>query len=329
MALNKCPECQKKISNQCIYCPQCGYLLIAFERSSDAQSAVDTENSVSMKKQPVRSSNLKFLMKKWWFWIAIGVVIIAVVTIMVLLNRETEPRRDENGNPIFIELTDEVYTNADNYLGYYVEVKGKVFQNIGDNGDVRGVQVWIDPDNCEQNLIIYYTTNEKLQDGDYVVCTGYISGIHTYINAFGTEISAPLIYSHDLKNSTYTEVVAPAIESLIPINSTVEQAGYSLSISQVEFAEKETRIYVTVSNHGSATLNIGDAVIIQKEKQYNSISNFEADYEELPYEIVKNATCSGVLVFPAVDNATGFELRVNLFSDNYDEELSDFVIIVG
>lgn len=323
MALIKCPECKKKISDQCESCPNCGYPIKA---NSEAIA-----NSPTDREEKTPHEGKKPIFKQVWFWIAIVVVIAAAVTtIILLLNRDVKPKVDENGQPMFVELTDEVYTNADKYLGYYVNIKGKVFQNLGDSGEVKGVQVWIDPDNCEQNLMIHYTTEGSFKDGDYVICTGYIKEIHTYTNTYGTELSVPLVYSTDLRSASYIEVMAPTVSTIIPENLTYEQYGYSITIDKVEFAENETRLYLTATNNGKATwyVDVDASAIIQNGKQFNSEKNYDANYEAVPYNLSKGISASGIVTFPAVGDGD-FEYVLEMHSDDFDERFEKVVFKIS
>lgn len=288
MALIKCPECKKKISDQCGNCPHCGYPInINVENENTVTEASEKNNLVSDGKRP--------FYKSIWFWIVVGVIaIVATVTTVFLLVRDTKPKYDKDGNPVFVELTNEVYTNAKDYLGYHINIKGKVFQVMGDNGASKGIQIWLDPDTCEQNLMIYYTSDAEVKQDDYIMCSGYIDSVTKYKNAYDAELHVPLVYSTDLKKVTYIDVMAPATETITPEALKYEKFGYSISIDKIEFSEKETRVYATATNNGKALLNVGDAVIVQDGKQYNSESNYEANYDEIPYEIVKGASSSGI-----------------------------------
>lgn len=320
MALIKCPECKKKISDQCENCPHCGFPIRATLAN---KSPEDTINSASNNKKP--------LIKRVWFWVAIVAVgVAAAITVLLLLNREVKPKVDENGNPAFVELTDVVYTNADEYLGYYVSIKGKVFQNLGDNGETKGVQIWIDPENYEQNMMIHYTTDVAVKDGDYIICTGYIKEIHEYTNTYGTELSVPLVYSTDLRSASYIEVMAPTVSTIAPKNLTYEKYGYSITVDKVEYAESETRLYLTVSNNGNATLYVDadSSVIVQDGKQFNTEINFEANYKEIPYNLSKGTTASGVVVFPAIGDGK-FEYVIELHSDNVKERFESITFKIS
>ena len=321
MALIKCPECKKKISDQCENCPNCGYPIKANITTVEAE----TFERFNLPKDNIAKS----VFKKWWLWIVVGVVLAGFVLGTVLLvNRDTKPRLDKDGKPIFLEFTDEVYTNADEYKGYYINIKGKVFQVLGDNGTSKGIQVWLDPETCEQNLMIYYNTNVNVKQGDYISCSGYIDSVTKYKNAYDAELYAPLVYSTDLQKATYIDVMSPTTETITPDDLRKESSGYSVLVQKVEFSEKETRVYVSVANNGKATLYVGDSVIIQDGKQYKATTNYEANYDEIPYEIVKGASNAGVLVFPAI-KTNDFELNLDLHSNDYDEKLGEYAFLIG
>ena len=320
MALIRCPECKRKISNQCESCPNCGYPIKA--------NINWTEIETLEKAELTKDSAAKPVVKKVWFWIVFCVgLAVLVLGIVQFAHRDTKPKLDEDGNPVFVEFTNEVYTNADKYEGYHIKIKGKVFQVIGDNGTSKGIQIWLDPETCEQNLMIYYNADVDVKQGDYISCTGFIDSVTKYKNAYNAELFVPLIYSTDLQKTTYIDVVAPTNETIILKNLRKESRGYTVSISKVEFSEKETRIYVSVTNNGKATLYIGDATAVQEGKQYRSRTNHEAAYDEIPYEIVKGASSSGIIVFPSI-SPKEFELSIDVHSDDYGEKIGayDFVI---
>lgn len=319
MALVKCPECKKKISDQCDKCHNCGYPIKEF---------LENDNVENIGKIEIKNVQ-KPIYKQMWFWIIIGLVVISIIVgIVLFFNRETKPKFGPNGEPEFIEFTSEVYTNADDYLGYFINIKGKVFQVMGDNGSTKGIQIWIDPDSCEHNLMIYYDSDVEVKQGDYIICTGYIDSVTKYKNAYDAELEVPLVYSSDLRKASYIEVIAPTIEEWVFDNLKKEQLGYSIAIDKVEFSELETRIYATVVNNGKATLHVGDGVVVQNGKQYNSEVNYNSDYEKIPYEIVKGVSCSGIIVLPVINNEE-FEISFDINSDDVDEALGQFTFKIS
>ena len=122
MALIKCPECKKKISDQCANCPQCGYPI---NKKTQDEEIENSEFNISTKKP---------FYKRVWIWIIAGVILVVLLLGGILfLNSNTEPMSDGDGKPVFVELTNEVYTNAEEYLANHVKIKGEVFQVMSDD----------------------------------------------------------------------------------------------------------------------------------------------------------------------------------------------------
>ena len=323
MALIKCPECKKKISDQSDNCPKCGYPIKTLQ---DENSKIESnESSINIPKEN------KPLYKKTIFWIVVGVVIVSlIIGLVVFLNRDTKPKFDKDGQPVFVDMTNEVYTNIDNYLGYHVKVKGKVFQVLGDTGTSKGIQIWLDPETSEQNMWIYYTNDVEIKKDDYIICSGYIDSNTSYSNTYGAELSAPLIISGDMQKSNYIDVMSPTIDTIIPEKLKYEQAGYCISVDKIEFSNYETRIYLTANNNGKATMFIDtdSSIIIQDKKQTNAKTNYEANYEEIPYNLAVGVTSSGIVSFPAIENKE-FQYTIEIHSDNVDEEFVPVTFNIG
>jgi hypothetical protein len=55
--------------------------------------------------------------------------------------------------------------------------------------------------------------------------------------------------------TTYAEVVAPS-EKTIKINESKDQHGYEVTIEKIEFANAETRVYLTINNNGSSNFSV-------------------------------------------------------------------------
>ena len=66
----------------------------------------------------------------------------------------------------------------------------------------------------------------------------------------------------------------------------------------------------------------------QNGKQYNTQNDHDADYDEIPYEIVKGGTCSGVVVFPAM-STDDFYLTIDMHSDDSNERIDTFEFVLG
>lgn len=231
------------------------------------------------------------------------------------------------------EITD-LFTTPDNYKGKYVKLSGQVFADPEKDGDEIALQVWNDPQNAEKNFIVYYTGDISVKTNDYIEIDGKITGEFKGENAFGGEVTAPMIEADTLEVKSYMDVVVPTISEIIPENAVSEQNGVTLKVDKVEFAEKETRVYITESNNSSdnCSISVYDIKILQNGQQINqdssSMSAYDGDYAELPYDLLVGASASGVLVFPAMDSSASFQVHIEAYSDNWEVEFSPFVIDV-
>lgn len=163
--------------------------------------------------------------------------------------------------------------------------------------------------------------------------SGKITGKFEGENYFGSTVTVPMIEVESVEISNYIDAVVPTITETAPENAVAEQNGLSIKVDKVEFAEKETRVYLTGTNSSSEKYNISsyDIKILQNGQQINQDSSttspYEGGYAVFPYELLAGASASGVLVFPAMDSAS-FQLHAEAYSDNWEIQFSPFVIEV-
>ena len=135
-------------------------------------------------------------------------------------------------------------------------MSGQVFVDPEKDGDEIALQVWHNPQNAEKNFIVYYKGDATVKTNDYIEVDGKITGEFKGENAFGGEVTAPMIEADTLEVKSYMEAVVPTISEIVPENAVVEQNGVALKVDKVEFAEKETRIYITESKSSSDNCSI-------------------------------------------------------------------------
>ena len=103
---------------------------------------------------------------------------------------------------------------------------------------------------------------------------------------------------------------------------------------KIEYAKKETRVYVSFKNKLSvnATLDTSCIKIIKDGKQItqdqSSMSSTEGNYEQLDYDISGGVTSSGILVFPAMKPGKCQIVLSNVVDGNFTTEYSDFKVTV-
>lgn len=232
------------------------------------------------------------------------------------------------------EITD-LFANPDKYKGKYVKLSGKIFNKPENDGKNIAYQTWHDISGSDKDFIFFLDNDDSLNADDYVMVDGKITGSFTGENAFGTKMACPEIEAVNVEKLSYIDAVVPTIKEITPENALSEQNGISLKVDKVEFAEKETRIYLTETNSSSDkfSFSVYDIKIIQNGQQISqdssSASMYNGNYAELPYDILPNSSSSGILVFPAIDSSASFQIYAEGYSDNWELEFAPFTIDIS
>lgn len=233
------------------------------------------------------------------------------------------------------EIAD-LFSNPDNFKGKYVKLSGQLFVAPEKDGDKVALQAWHDPNTSSNNFIVHYTLkDENFSEGDYIIADGRIDGTFEGENAFGATVTAPLIYADTIEIQSYIDAVAPTIKEITPENAISEQNGIALKVDKIEFAENETRIYMTESNSSADKfmMYVYSIKIVQNgqqiEQDLSSFSAYEGDYAELATDILPNASSSGILVFPAMDSSASFQIYAEGNSDNWKLDFAPFTIDIS
>ncbi len=224
----------------------------------------------------------------------------------------------------------EMYTDPDKFEGRTVTLSGQVFSDPERDDNGVYFQMFSDPENNEGNTVVAYLVPDfELESDDYVKLTGMVAGKFEGENAYGGSVTAPQIIATTLEKASYAEVVAPALKAVELKDATQTQYGYTVSITKVEFAENETRVYVTVKNDGSDIFNLYsfNTKIVQNGKQYEEDSNYDADYPEVQTDLLPGVTTEGIIVFPKLEQED-FRIVLDASSENYDEDIEPYAFDV-
>lgn len=252
-----------------------------------------------------------------------------IIAITVLLSACGS--KEANSNSTEKEYVDEgsiasVYSDTDSYVGKYIKVTGQVFGSPESDEDGIYFQMYADPENYNLNTVVQFkSTDLSLADGDYVVVDGRIVDTYKGENMMGGSISAVAIDALSVEKSSYINVVSPTLKEMA-YGQSQTQHGFSITVDKVEFAEKETRVYVTAANNSKDTVNLYsfNSKIVQNGQQYDEESNYNANYTEVQSEILSGVTSSGILTFPAIDSNSQYTLYIETYSNDYSVEMKDF-----
>ena len=238
-----------------------------------------------------------------------------------------KPIYDKSGKPVYVVESDyeKIFTDTDSYKGKFVKLTGKIFTDPEKGDKYMGFQMYTDPEKYEKDIVVYYNENISLKSDDYVELIGYVYGTMDGTNAFGGSVSAPVVIATELKKSDYKNVMAPTLKEKTYTDKTINQSGCILTVTKVEFAEKETRVYVTADNQSGSDFSIYtySSKIVQGSKQYDQQSNYDADYPELQSDLKNGVKSEGILTFPAVEEGS-FKLIMDGSSSNWDIDINEY-----
>lgn len=218
----------------------------------------------------------------------------------------------------------ELHTNPDKFKGSDVDVLGKVFLAPEKDADGTYFQMYADPKRLEYNTIVAGDPNLQVSDGDFVQVTGKAKGTFKGQNAFGAEITATSIIADKVVLVDAKDVLAPATLS-VDVGQEKELHGLTITLNNIEFADEETRVYLTVKNgsQSKASLYSFNSKAIQGSTQYEEQTNFDVDYPEVSSEILPGIESSGVVVFKPLDTKSKsakfiFEARTDNYSLDFE-----------
>ncbi|MDO4891178.1 MAG: hypothetical protein Q3963_07415 [Coriobacteriaceae bacterium] len=235
-----------------------------------------------------------------------------------------EAVEEEAPKPLTAEEIDSWFAGEEGFAGRPVTVIGQV-NNVRRENGLTQLYICTDFESGADKAVVFCEgPNPKIPLKSYVKVEGVAGDIFGYQNDYGADMSAPSIEADSVEEVSYKDAVAPTTTSLSPAAEN-EQNGYKVTVDTIEFSEKETRIYLTVTNNGAGrfTLHAGSAVVVQDGVQFNTETNTDADYPTISDSIVPGASMSGVITFPPLETA-GFELWMRGMADGTQDGIGSF-----
>lgn len=254
------------------------------------------------------------------------IFLIALITVIAESGSSTPDTEGDDVHYLQDAEIENAYASPDSYAGKYIIIGGKVFGEPEIHEDETYFQMHGDPVNSGKNTIVHLKGNANVKSGDFVKVDGKIVGSHEYKNMVGGTVTALLIDAKTVTESSYVECCAPTIKEVV-LDKTIEQHGYAVTVNKIEFAETETRLYLTVANNGKDNFSVYQSRIkvVQNQKQYEYELNFDADYEKLQTDLLPNTSTSGIVVFPAMDAELGLKIYCEGFCDDWTTDLNQYV----
>ena len=200
--------------------------------------------------------------------------------------------------------------------------------SIDKDDEKYGYQVYIDLDYNNSVLLEVpkKLVKDKINEDDYISVDAKIDGSYDGQTVMGVDSSWAYLEANSVEKTSYTESFGKANTTWEFTDKVSEQNGISVSVTKVEFAEEETRVYVTATNNSSDKFSLwsSSAIAIQNDQQYDqTYGNAYEQYEDLSSDILPGASTSGVICFGKLDPAQ-FKLHMEGSSDNYDIDFAPF-----
>jgi len=129
-------------------------------------------------------------------------------------------------------------------------------------------------------------------------------------------LTVPVVTADTLQVVEASEAATPAHTTYGA--ATYAQAGTRMTVTKIEAAADETRVYVSARNQSAADFSFY-AFSTKLVANGRSIeSSYSGDYKEPSSDLPPDSRTSGVLVFEAIPQDAALRLILEGNSDNYD-----------
>lgn len=209
-----------------------------------------------------------------------------------------------------------VASDPDAHKGAHVELTAKVF-SVERDADGTYLQVWADHENSNQNTIVGVADPSlPIESDDLVRIVGSVKGEFEGENAFGAELTVPVVSADSVEKVSPLDIRSPAVR-------TVEGAPFSetgITIEpRIELAEDETRVFLTVRNESGHALSIyTHSMHLVADGTQHDPEFSTKEYPELTNDLQSGAATEGVVVFPPIASGASLRLIVEAHSENFE-----------
>jgi hypothetical protein len=194
--------------------------------------------------------------------------------------------------------------------GAAITIAGKAFNVEGDGT----FQMWADS-GANQNIAV--CCDASVEEDQYVKVKGTVAGDVSGENAFGGEVSAPMVDA-DAVTPAAAAALDPAMWKLR--GQSVTENGVRIRVSKIEFGRHEVRMYVNVKNDGADSFDVDPSpAVVSGGHQVET--DYSGDYKELASTVSPGSSTRGVLLFKRSDVALRKPLSVSF--SGYDSDFNE------
>lgn len=236
-----------------------------------------------------------------------------------------KPATESKEATIASEEFNQFFENPEEYKYKTITLTGSMLGSPVLVDDLIEFEIFEDANNYKHSAkIIYSDTSITIDDSNYVAIVGTVVDTYETFES-GEFITAPIIKASSIEITTYDKVVEPAL-AIKEVNQSLTQFNYEVTLERLEYAEEETRLYVTIKNNGTSNFSVYefDVKAYQDTIEYEHQTNYLANYPSLEYDLAPGATTSGIITLPPLDSNKQLVIDILGSSNNYDEEFELF-----
>lgn len=239
--------------------------------------------------------------------------------------RSSSPHSTPRNTPTLTNATwNSVQSNPKSYVGSSINVKGQWLQVIP-NSSPKMDLVYLNPKNMT-GAIAVENSQSRIRSHSYVDISGRIVGVNQFRNVFGAKISIPVIKATKMVTVSRNTFFAPTVGTVSSV-APQTQNGLTIAVSKVEFANKQTRVFLTATNHSGSGVQISDnsATLVQGTHQLN-VHLFASDSHLFPTSITNGVISSDELTYQGanLNSHHALILRISVSSNNFNQTWRHF-----
>lgn len=250
---------------------------------------------------------------------------VLILILMLVVSGCGDKQQQNESQPALTEDEIELALNGDtSYVGRTITIAAGGTGVYWDNSEYYAYSTYTDPDNYEDDLIVVLPKSLGEPESEYNIYTGTIMSDDEFADLIGIPTSNMIVMVTSIEPSSYIDVVSPTIKEVV-VGETQEQYGYAVTLDKIEFSNIETRVYLTVENNGANEFTLYDfnCIITQGNTQFETQSNYSANYDEIPSDLRPGMVSSGIITFPVIEQAD-FDFFIDARSDDYSERLDEY-----
>lgn len=186
-----------------------------------------------------------------------------------------------------------ITANPDNYQNRLGKFSGKI-TNIDTQGGMAGITLQLEENSYDKLMFVILNNQDASQyvKDDCVSVQGSMKGGDRDPNAFGALLPYPKLNGQKINKISCLDALYPALKT-VDLNLSQKAGNVTVTVSKVVFAEKHTRVLITVQNlNTDREVYFSDQPIVQDQSTYKSQSNAAGEIG-IYYKILPGTTEKG------------------------------------